>query len=127
MGGHCLPVDPFYLTWKAREYDLATEFIELAGKVNAADAVLLRREDRAGAQRRRASRSAARASLVLGVSYKPGVGDIRESPALKIIELLQARGADVRLPRPARRPSCPRSGSRNATLDGAASTAPTSP
>ena len=53
MGGHCLPVDPFYLTWKAREYDMSTEFIELAGKVNQAHAVLLPREDRAGAERRR--------------------------------------------------------------------------
>ena len=59
MGGHCLPVDPFYLTWKAREYDVATEFIELAGKVNQTHALLLPREDRARPQRRRQAPSAA--------------------------------------------------------------------
>jgi UDP-N-acetyl-D-glucosamine dehydrogenase len=94
MGGHCLPVDPFYLTWRAREYDLATEFIELAGKVNAQmpyhcmDKIEQALND---------ARKPVRGSrvLILGVSYKPGVGDIRESPALKIVELLQARGAEV--------------------------------
>jgi UDP-N-acetyl-D-glucosamine dehydrogenase len=95
MGGHCLPVDPFYLTWKAREYDFATEFIELAGKVNQQMPYFcLEKIERAlndAAKPVRGSRIA-----VLGVSYKPGVGDIRESPALKLIELLQARGAEIR-------------------------------
>ena len=94
MGGHCLPVDPFYLTWKAREYDLSTEFIELAGKVNQQMPYFcLEKAERAlndAGKPVRGSRV-----LVLGVSYKAGVGDIRESPALKIIRLLQARGADV--------------------------------
>src|SRR5262245_30240475 len=94
MGGHCLPVDPFYLTWKAREYDLATEFIELAGKVNQQMPYFcLERAERAlndAGKPVRGSRV-----LVLGVSYKAGVGDIRESPALKIIRLLRERGADV--------------------------------
>ncbi len=94
MGGHCLPVDPFYLTWRAREFDFATEFIELAGKVNQQMPYFcLEKIERALND---ASKSVRGSRIVmLGVSYKPGVGDIRESPALKIIELLQARGADV--------------------------------
>jgi UDP-N-acetyl-D-glucosamine dehydrogenase len=94
MGGHCLPVDPFYLTWKAREYDLATEFIELAGKVNQQMPYhCLERIERALNDQRKPVRGSR--VLILGAAYKPGVGDTRESPALKIIELLQARGADV--------------------------------
>jgi UDP-N-acetyl-D-glucosamine dehydrogenase len=94
MGGHCLPVDPFYLAWKAREYDLSTEFVELAGKVNqhmpyfCMDKIARTLND-AGKPVRDAR------VLLLGVSYKAGVGDIRESPALKLIELLRKRGADV--------------------------------
>jgi UDP-N-acetyl-D-glucosamine dehydrogenase len=95
MGGHCLPVDPFYLTWRAREYDFATEFIELAGKVNMnMPYYCLEKVERALNDAGKAVRGAE--VLVLGVSYKPGVGDMRESPALKIIELLQKRGANVR-------------------------------
>ena len=95
MGGHCLPVDPFYLSWRAREFDMSTEFIELAGKVNQqmpyhCVAKVQRALNDAGL-----SVKGARIA-VLGVSYKPGVGDIRESPALKILELLRAVGADVR-------------------------------
>src|SRR4051794_12233187 len=94
MGGHCLPVDPFYLTWKAREYDLSTEFIELAGKVNQQMPYFcLEKAERAlndAGKPVRGSRI-----LVLGVSYKAGVGDIRESPALKILRLLRERGADL--------------------------------
>jgi UDP-N-acetyl-D-glucosamine dehydrogenase len=95
MGGHCLPVDPFYLSWRAREFDMSTEFIELAGKVNQ------QMPYHCVAKAQRALNDAglpvkgARVA-VLGVSYKPGVGDIRESPALKIIELLKVAGADVR-------------------------------
>ena len=94
MGGHCLPVDPFYLSWRAREFDMATEFIELAGKVNQ------QMPYHCAARAARALNDAglavngARIS-VFGVSYKPGVGDIRESPALKIIELLSGQGALV--------------------------------
>jgi UDP-N-acetyl-D-glucosamine dehydrogenase len=95
MGGHCLPVDPFYLSWRAREFDMSTEFIELAGKVNQ------QMPYHCVAKAQRALNGAGLAVkgariLVLGVSYKPGVGDIRESPALKIIELLKRAGADVR-------------------------------
>jgi UDP-N-acetyl-D-glucosamine dehydrogenase len=92
MGGHCLPVDPFYLAWKAREYDMQTEFIELAGEVNAAmpyhcaDKVAKALNDEAKPVR--GSRVA-----ILGVSYKAGVGDLRESPALKIMSLLADQGA----------------------------------
>jgi UDP-N-acetyl-D-glucosamine dehydrogenase len=94
MGGHCLPVDPFYLTWRAREFDVATEFIELAGKVNQqmpyhCVAKVQRALNDAGL-----SVKGARVS-VLGVAYKPGVGDLRESPALKIMELLRDLGAQL--------------------------------
>jgi UDP-N-acetyl-D-glucosamine dehydrogenase len=94
MGGHCLPVDPFYLTWKAREYDFQTEFIELAGKVNKhMPYFCLEKIERALNDAGKAVRDAK--ILLLGVSYKAGVGDLRESPALKIIELLRDRGADL--------------------------------
>jgi UDP-N-acetyl-D-glucosamine dehydrogenase len=94
MGGHCLPVDPFYLSWRAREFDMSTEFIELAGKVNQqmpyhCVAKAQRSLNNAGLSVK-GSRVA-----VLGVSYKPGVGDIRESPALKIVSLLKEMGAEV--------------------------------
>ena len=94
MGGHCLPVDPFYLTWRAREFDMPTEFIELAGEVNmrmpyyCADKVASALNDHAKSVR------GARIA-VLGVSYKAGVGDLRESPALKIIQILQGKGAEI--------------------------------
>jgi UDP-N-acetyl-D-glucosamine dehydrogenase len=95
MGGHCLPVDPFYLSWRAREFDMSTEFIELAGKVNQqmpyhCVAKVQRALNAAGLPVKGAR------VAVLGVSYKPGVGDIRESPALKIVSLLLAAGAEVR-------------------------------
>jgi UDP-N-acetyl-D-glucosamine dehydrogenase len=94
MGGHCLPVDPFYLAWRAREFDMATEFIELAGKVNQQMpyhcVARIERVLNNGAKAVRGSRIA-----IFGVSYKGGVGDIRESPALKIIGVLQGLGADI--------------------------------
>ena len=98
MGGHCLPVDPFYLSWRAREFDMATEFIELAGKVNQqmpyhCVAKVQRALNDAGLPVKGAR------IAVLGVSYKPGVGDMRESPALKIISLLRELGADLSLSR----------------------------
>jgi UDP-N-acetyl-D-glucosamine dehydrogenase len=94
MGGHCLPVDPFYLAWKAREYDTPTEFIELAGEVNqnmpyfCTEKISRALNDHSKPVR--GSRIA-----ILGVSYKAGVGDLRESPALKIMRLLAARGAEL--------------------------------
>ena len=94
MGGHCLPVDPFYLSWKAREFDMATEFIELAGKVNQQmPYYCLERVERALNDVAKPVRGAR--VLILGVAYKPGVADLRESPALKIIRLLRERGGDV--------------------------------
>jgi UDP-N-acetyl-D-glucosamine dehydrogenase len=95
MGGHCLPVDPFYLSWRAREFDLATEFVELAGKVNQ------QMPYHCVAKAQRVLNDAGLAVkgsriTVVGVSYKPGVGDVRESPALKIIALLRELGAEVR-------------------------------
>jgi UDP-N-acetyl-D-glucosamine dehydrogenase len=94
MGGHCLPVDPFYLAWRAREFGLSTEFIELAGKVNHAMPGfcverIVRTLNDAGLPVR-----GTRIAL-LGVSYKAGVGDVRESPALQIIEMLRDRGGDI--------------------------------
>jgi UDP-N-acetyl-D-glucosamine dehydrogenase len=94
MGGHCLPVDPFYLSWKAREHDFSTEFIELAGKVNQnMPYVCVERAERALNDAGKAVRGSKIA--LLGVAYKPAVGDIRESPALKIIERLQSLGGNV--------------------------------
>ncbi len=94
MGGHCLPVDPFYLAWRAREFDMATEFIELAGKINVnMPHYCVERIERALNDVAKPLKNTRVA--ILGVSYKPGVGDIRESPALKIIELLRERGADI--------------------------------
>jgi UDP-N-acetyl-D-glucosamine dehydrogenase len=94
MGGHCLPVDPFYLSWKARELDFATEFIELAGKVNQTQPYFcVERAERALNEQGKAVKGSKIA--VFGVAYKPGVGDIRESPALKILDRLQALGAEI--------------------------------
>jgi UDP-N-acetyl-D-glucosamine dehydrogenase len=94
MGGHCLPVDPFYLSWRAREFDIATEFIELAGKVNQQMPYHCVAKAQRALNEAGLSVKGARIG-VLGVSYKPGVGDIRESPALKIISLLRDMGAEV--------------------------------
>jgi UDP-N-acetyl-D-glucosamine dehydrogenase len=95
MGGHCLPVDPFYLSWRAREFDMTTEFIELAGKVNQQMPYhCVAKVERALNDTGMPVKGARIA--VLGVSYKPGVGDVRESPALKILTLLRALGADIR-------------------------------
>jgi UDP-N-acetyl-D-glucosamine dehydrogenase len=94
MGGHCLPVDPFYLSWRAREFDMTTEFIELAGKVNQQMPYhCVSRVERALNDQGKAVRGAKIG--LLGISYKAGVGDVRESPALKIVALLKALGADV--------------------------------
>src|SRR5277367_6342537 len=83
MGGHCLPVDPFYLSWRAREFDMTTEFVELAGKVNQQMPYHCISKAQRALNDAGLSVKGARV-LVLGVSYKPGVGDTRESPALKI-------------------------------------------
>jgi UDP-N-acetyl-D-glucosamine dehydrogenase len=94
MGGHCLPVDPFYLTWKAREYDLATEFVELAGKVNAQMPMhcVARIERALNGVRKPVNGTRI---LLLGMSYKAGIGDVRESPAVTIATQLQKLRADL--------------------------------
>ncbi len=94
LGGHCIPIDPFYLSWKAKEFDFHTRFIELAGEINTAmpyhsveavaDALNHRKKALNGAK-----------VLVLGLSYKKDIDDLRESPSLTIIEVLQHRGATV--------------------------------
>jgi UDP-N-acetyl-D-glucosamine dehydrogenase len=94
MGGHCLPVDPFYLSWRAREFDMATEFIELAGKVNQQMPYHCVAKAQRALNDRGLSVKGARV-VVVGVSYKPGVSDVRESPALKIITLLRELGGEV--------------------------------
>jgi UDP-N-acetyl-D-glucosamine dehydrogenase len=95
LGGHCIPIDPFYLTWKAREYDFYTEFIDLAGKVNANMPYfcrsLISQALNHGAQK---SLKGSRI-LVLGVAYKADIDDVRESPAEKIVELLRKAGAEL--------------------------------
>ncbi len=94
MGGHCLPVDPFYLAWKAREYDLSVEFIELAGKINQQMPYYC--AERAERALNDASKPVKGSKIaIIGVSYKAGVGDLRESPALKIIRILSGLGAQI--------------------------------
>ncbi|MGB8004664.1 MAG: nucleotide sugar dehydrogenase [Gaiellaceae bacterium] len=95
LGGHCIPIDPFYLTWKAREFDFYTEFIDLAGKVNAnmpyfCRSLISQALNHGSQKSLRGSRI-----LVLGVSYKADIDDVRESPAEKIVELLQKAGSEV--------------------------------
>jgi UDP-N-acetyl-D-glucosamine dehydrogenase len=95
LGGHCIPIDPFYLTWKAREYDFYTEFIDLAGKVNAnmpffCRSLISQALNHGAEKSLKGSRI-----LILGVSYKADIDDVRESPAKKIVELLHKAGTEV--------------------------------
>jgi UDP-N-acetyl-D-glucosamine dehydrogenase len=93
LGGHCIPIDPFYLTWKAREYGIRTRFIELAGEINASmPRYVIGRLAEAMDTRFRCGLNGVRI-LIIGLAYKKNVDDTRESPALAIIELLEARGA----------------------------------
>lgn len=95
LGGHCIPIDPFYLTWKSREFDISTRFIELAGEINTAmpahvvNTLATALDQRLGLPLSQAS------VLIIGVAYKKNVSDVRESPALKIIELLEGKVADI--------------------------------
>jgi UDP-N-acetyl-D-glucosamine dehydrogenase len=94
LGGHCIPIDPFYLSWKAREYNMAARFIELAGEINTAmPEYVVNRVMDALNERGQALKGAK--VLVLGLAYKKDVDDVRESPSVELIELLQARGAMV--------------------------------
>lgn len=95
LGGHCIPIDPFYLTWKAREFGVATRFIELAGQINSSmPAHVVQKLALAMDMRLKKGLNGSRI-LMLGVAYKKNVDDMRESPALKLIEFLEARGATV--------------------------------
>jgi UDP-N-acetyl-D-glucosamine dehydrogenase len=95
LGGHCIPIDPFYLTWKAREYGFTTEFIELAGKVNEDMPYYCRSLISQALNHRKQLSMSGSKILILGVAYKPDIGDVRESPAIKLIELLRRAGAEV--------------------------------
>ena len=95
LGGHCIPIDPFYLTWKAREYNQHTRFIELAGQINSSmpERVVRVLADALDQRQQRGLNGAN--ILMLGVAYKKNVDDIRESPSLLLMELLEGRGATV--------------------------------
>lgn len=95
LGGHCIPIDPFYLTWKAREYNVATRFIELAGEVNTnmPRYVVEKLVEALDARQRRGLNGSR--ILLIGMAYKKNVDDIRESPSLRLMEMLEARGAEV--------------------------------
>jgi UDP-N-acetyl-D-glucosamine dehydrogenase len=95
LGGHCIPIDPFYLTWKAREYGFYTEFIELAGKVNESMPYHCRSVVSQALNHARQRSLKGSKILALGVAYKPDISDTRESPAIKLISLLQNAGAAV--------------------------------
>jgi UDP-N-acetyl-D-glucosamine dehydrogenase len=121
MGGHCLPIDPFYLAFKAREHDFYPEFIELAGKMNQAQpAFCAERIDRALNEAGKPVKGSK--ILLLGVSYKAGVGDTRESPALKIAQLLRDLGGDVSYHDP-HVPELPKLGLSSVDLDAALASA----
>ncbi len=121
MGGHCLPIDPFYLAFKAREHDFYPEFIELAGKMNQAQpAYCAERIERALNDVGKPVKDSK--ILIVGVSYKAGVGDMRESPALKIAELLRELGGDVSYHDP-HVPELPKFGLHSVELDAAAAAA----
>jgi UDP-N-acetyl-D-glucosamine dehydrogenase len=95
LGGHCIPIDPFYLTWKAREFDFSTRFIELAGEINS-NMPYFCRSLISQALNHGANKSLSGSKvLILGVAYKKDIGDMRESPAEKLIHLLRNAGADV--------------------------------
>ena len=91
LGGHCIPVDPYYLSWKAKEFDFQTRFIELAGDINTAMPYHVVASVSAALNRHKKALNGAKV-LVLGVAYKKDIDDMRESPSLTIIELLAARG-----------------------------------
>jgi UDP-N-acetyl-D-glucosamine dehydrogenase len=94
LGGHCIPIDPFYLSWKAREFDFRARFIELAGEINTSMPYFVLAQIAAGLNRQSKSIRGSKV-LVLGLAYKRDIDDLRESPSLTIIELLQNEGAVV--------------------------------
>jgi UDP-N-acetyl-D-glucosamine dehydrogenase len=94
LGGHCIPIDPYYLSWKAKEFDFQTRFIELAGEVNTSMPYHVVTSVASAMNQRKKTINGSRV-LVLGVAYKKDIDDLRESPALTVIELLQKEGAEV--------------------------------
>ncbi len=94
LGGHCIPIDPFYLTWKAREYGLNTRFIELAGEVNTSMPLWVIGKVADGLNKTSKALNGSKV-LVLGIAYKPNVDDMRESPSVELMELLEGKGAEV--------------------------------
>ena len=94
LGGHCIPIDPFYLSWKAKQFDFRTKFIELAGEVNEAMPAYVLDQTIEALNRAKMPLNGSKV-LVLGLSYKRDIDDLRESPSLPIIEMLRSRGANV--------------------------------
>jgi UDP-N-acetyl-D-glucosamine dehydrogenase len=94
LGGHCIPIDPFYLSWKAKQYDFRTRFIELAGEINTAMPHFVLEQITAGLNEHLKSLKGSKV-LVLGIAYKRDIDDLRESPSLTIIEMLREKGAIV--------------------------------
>ncbi len=94
LGGHCIPIDPFYLTWKAREYDFSTRFIELAGEINTRMPYYVVQKIIEGLHANNKRLAGARV-LILGLAYKKNVDDVRESPSLKLMEILKEKGLEV--------------------------------
>ena len=94
LGGHCIPIDPFYLTWKAREYEMHTRFIELAGEVNTHMPYYVVDKSSEALNKVKKSLNGSKI-LILGVAYKKDIDDMRESPSLRLIELFREKGSDV--------------------------------
>ena len=94
LGGHCIPIDPFYLTWKAREFEISTKFIELAGEINTFMPFYVVEKIMETLNKKKQHINGSKI-LILGLAYKKDIDDIRESPSLKLIELLQEQGAKV--------------------------------
>lgn len=94
LGGHCIPIDPFYLTWKAREYEISTKFIELAGEINTQQPYYVIQQSMEALNKQGKTINGAKV-LILGAAYKKDIDDMRESPSLKLIEILQHKGAVV--------------------------------
>ncbi len=94
LGGHCIPIDPFYLTWKAREFDINTKFIELAGEINTFQPYYVIQKTLEALDSKRKTLNGAKV-LILGAAYKKNIDDMRESPSLKLIEILREKGAIV--------------------------------
>lgn len=94
LGGHCIPIDPFYLTWKAREYDMSTKFIELAGEINTYMPYYVVEQATELLNKHKKALNGSKV-LILGAAYKKDIDDMRESPSLKLIEILREKGAEV--------------------------------